>query len=352
MEISDLLKASVEKKASDLHLTAGRPPVLRIDGQLESMELPTLTPGETRRLVYSVLSDLQKQKFEEAKELDFSLGVAKISRYRVNVHMQRGSIAAAFRTIPSVIPNFEDLHLPVKVLEQVSLRPTGLVLVTGPTGHGKSTTLAAMIDLINKKRQCHIICIEDPIEYLHSHQKSVVEQREVSEDTHSFGNALKYVLRQDPDVIMIGEMRDIETIAAALTAAETGHLVLSTLHTNDVMQTVNRVIDVFPPHQQSQVKVQMAASLEGVFCQRLLPLLYGNGRVLGLEIMLATDAVRNIVREGKSEQLQTAIESGSKLGMITMDKCLADLFKRGRISREVALANAKKPEEVRRHMNA
>ncbi|MFC1601107.1 type IV pilus twitching motility protein PilT [Candidatus Sumerlaeota bacterium] len=350
MEISELLRGCVEQNASDLHIAAGRPPVLRVDGKLANVNEDALTPEESRRLIYSILSDMQKQQFEENKELDFSLGIARISRFRVNVHFQRGSVAAAFRTIPSVIPSFEDLRLPLRVMEAVSSRPTGLVLVTGPTGHGKSTTLAAMVDRINRERPCHIICIEDPIEYLHPHKKALVEQREVNEDTFSFSNALKYILRQDPDVIMIGEMRDVDTISSGLTAAETGHLVFSTLHTNDAMQTVDRIIDVFPPHQQEQIRVQLAASFEAVFCQRLLPSVYGRGRELAMEIMIGTDAIRNIIREGKTQQLQTSIEAGSKLGMQTMDKNLAELFKKGRITREIALSVARKPAEVERHM--
>lgn len=350
MEISELLRATVERDASDLHIAVGRPPVIRIDGKLVNMDEPPLSAADTRRLVYGVLTELQKQKFEENKELDFSLSIAQISRFRVNVHYQRGSVAAAFRVIPTKIRGFEELRLPVRVCERLSRRPSGLVLVTGQTGSGKSTTLAAIVDLINRERDCHIITVEDPIEYLHSHKKALVEQREVHEDTLSFANALKYVLRQDPDVIMVGEMRDLETISAAITAAETGHLVFSTLHTVDVAQTIDRIIDVFPPHQQEQVRVQLAGVIEGVLCQTLLPSATGRGRELAVEIMIGTDGIRNLIREGKTHQIYTQIEAGGQMGMQTMDRAIADLYKRGRISRETALMHARKPDEMKRHM--
>lgn len=350
MEIAELLKLCVERDASDLHLAVGRPPVLRIDGRLLNVDAPPLSGADSRRLIYGILTDVQKQKFEESKELDFSLSISHISRFRVNVHYQRGSVAAAFRAIPTVIRGFEDLHLPVKVCERLARRPSGLVLITGQTGAGKSTTLAALIDLINCERECHIITIEDPIEYLHPHKKALIEQREVHEDTQSFENALKYVLRQDPDVIMVGEMRDLETISAALTAAETGHLVFSTLHTVDVAQTIDRVIDVFPPHQQEQIRIQLAGVLEGVMCQNLLPSASGRGRELVIETMIATDGIRNLVREGKTHQIYTQIEAGGQLGMQTMDRAIADLYKRGKITRETALLHARKLDEMKRHM--
>lgn len=350
MEISELLRLTVERNASDLHLAVGRPPVIRIDGRLMNADAPILSPADTRRLVYGILTDLQKQKFEETKELDFSLSISNISRFRVNVHLQRGTVAAAFRAISSHIRNFEELNLPARVCEKLARRPSGLVLVTGPTGSGKSTTLAAIIDLINSERDCHIITVEDPIEYLHSHKRALVEQREVNEDTYSFSNALKYSLRQDPDVIMVGEMRDLETISAAITAAETGHLVFSTLHTVDVAQTIDRVIDVFPPHQQEQVRVQLAGVIEGILCQTLLPIASGKGRAIAIEILLGTDAVRSLIREGKTHQIYTQVEASGGLGMQTMDKSIADLYKRGRISREIALLHARKPEELKRHM--
>lgn len=349
VEMIDLLRATVQNEASDLHLAAGRPPVLRINGALTNYDGEVLAPSETRRLVYSILSDEQKKVLEETKELDFSLSLTNVSRFRVNAHFQRGTVAAAIRAIPSTIRNFDELGLPKQVLEDFSRRPNGFVLVTGPTGSGKSTTLAAMIDLINRERDCHIITVEDPIEYLHRHHRALVEQREIREDTQSFAQALKYALRQDPDVLMIGEMRDLETISAALTAAETGHLVLSTLHTSDVIQTIDRIIDVFPPHQQQQVRVQLAAVLEGVLSQKLLPSTY-SGRVIVYEILVATDAIRNLVREGHSHQMPTMIEAGAAHGMITMDRSLADTYKRGKISRETALLSAKKPAELKRLM--
>ncbi|MFH0793534.1 MAG: type IV pilus twitching motility protein PilT [bacterium] len=349
LEITDLLRLTIERDASDLHLAVGRPPVLRIDGKLINVEAPPLTAAEARRLVYSMLTDLQKQKFEDNKELDFSLSVASLSRFRVNAHLQRGTVAAAFRTIAATIRNFEELHLPTDILTYLSRRPAGFVLVTGPTGSGKSTTLAAIIDLINRENEVHIITVEDPIEYLHTHKKALVEQREVNEDTFSFANALKYVLRQDPDVIMVGEMRDLETISAALTAAETGHLVFSTLHTVDVVQTVDRIIDVFPPHQQEQVRIQLAGVLEGAMSQKLIPSLF-RGREIALELMIASDAIRNLIREGHTHQIFSMIEAGGAKGMQTMDRALVDLCRKGKISREIALLNARKPDEIKRYL--
>ncbi len=348
-EMTDLLRCTVDNNASDLHLAVGRPPVLRIDGELTDVDGPVLTGQETRRLIYGILSDVQKQKFEENKELDFSLSISNLCRFRVNVHLQRSTVAAAFRTISSNIRNFNDLNLPVKVLEYLARRPSGFVLVTGPTGSGKSTTLAAVIDMINKERASHIITVEDPIEYLHSHQKSMIEQRELGEDTFSFASALKYALRQDPDVLMIGEMRDLETISAALTAAETGHLVFSTLHTSSVVQTVDRIIDVFPPHQQEQVRIQLAAVLEGVLCQKLLPSARG-GREICLEVMIATDAVRNQIREGATHQVATTIEASGRLGMQTMDRALLELYRKRRITKETALLNCFKVDEMKRQI--
>jgi twitching motility protein PilT len=348
MEMAELLRMTVERGASDLHIAVGRPPVLRIDGQLRNIECPPLSAAESRRLVYGLLTDIQKQTFESQKEIDFSLTIARLSRFRVNVHFQRGTVAAAFRTISSRIMNFEELNLPVKIFERLSRRPAGLVLITGPTGSGKSTSLAAIIDLINEERECHVITVEDPIEYLHAHKRALVEQREIHEDTLSFQNALKYVLRQDPDVILVGEMRDLETTSAAVTAAETGHLVFSTLHTVDVAQTVDRIIDIFPPHQREQIRVQLAGVLEGVISQRLIPSAKGKGREIALEIMIANDAVRNLVREGKTHQLPIQIEAGRQLGMQTMDRALVDLVRAHRITRDQALLNAKKADEVKR----
>jgi len=350
-DITDLLKLTVEKEASDLHIVVGRPPVIRIDGILHDVDGESpLSAADTHRFIYSILTDLQKQKFEENKELDFSLSLSNVARFRVNVHFQRGSVGAAFRVITSLIRGFEELNLPTKVCEKLSRRPSGLILITGPTGSGKSTTLAAMVDLINNERECHIITIEDPIEYLHSHKKALIEQRELHEDTLSFVNSLKFVLRQDPDVIMVGEMRDLETISSALTAAETGHLVLSTLHTIDVCQTIDRIIDVFPPHQQGQVRIQMSGVIEGIMCQKLLPVASGRGRIVCIEILVATDAIRNMIREGKTHQIYAMLEAGAQYGMQTMDRALLNLHKRGKITRDLALINAKNSEEMRRHM--
>lgn len=344
-KMSVLLRTMLEQGASDLHLAAGRPPVYRLHGKLQDVEGPNLSPSFTQRLVYSVLSDVQKRIFEEHHDLDFALGISGLGRFRVNVHMQRGTVAAAFRAIPQHIKTFEELHLPKEVLAMLCMRPTGFILVTGPTGSGKSTTLASMISYINLNVDKHIITVEDPIEYLHPHQKSLVEQREVHEDTESFSDALKYALRQDPDILMIGEMRDMETIQAALTAAETGHLVFSTLHTPDVVQTCDRIIDVFPPHQQEQIRVQLAGVLEGILAQKLVPSLYG-GRECSLEILLATDAVRNQIRENMNPQLYTTIQANQKIGMITMDRSLLNLYQMGRISKQVMLTNAKKPDDI------
>ncbi len=347
LDITEMLRNTVHQGASDLHICVGRPPVIRVHGSLVNMDHPPLSPADTRRLVYGILTDLQKQKFEENKDLDFSLSVTDLARFRVNAHFQRGSVAAAFRTIPQKIMSFEELRLPAKILGMLSRRPNGLTLVTGPTGSGKSTTLASMIDVINRERPTHIITIEDPIEYLHSHKMALIEQREVNEDTVSFADALKYALRQDPDVILVGEMRDLETISSAVTAAETGHLVFSTLHTVDVVQTVDRIIDVFPPHQQEQIRIMLAGVIEGILCQRLLPTIQP-GRMAALEILVGTDAVRNMIREGKTHQIPAFMEAGTKFGMQTMDRSLAEMANRRIISKDIALLNAKKPEEMRR----
>lgn len=350
MELVELLQMTIKEKASDLLIAAGAPPILRIDGTLVRTRQPDLTPEECRRLIYSVLTEKQKGRFEGEMELDFSLSVTGLSRFRLNVHMQRGSVAAAIRAIAHTIPSIDDLGLP-RVVYELSRRPRGLILVTGPTGSGKSTTLATMVDLINGETPCHIITIEDPIEYLHHHKKSVIEQREVEADTKSFASALKYVLRQDPDVIMVGEMRDLETIAAAITAAETGHLVLATLHTTDAAQTVDRMIDVFPPHQQHQIRTQLSATLEGVLSQQLLPKATGRGRCLACEVLIGSPAVQSLVREGKTHQLYATMETSSKYGMQTLDRCLANLYKKGMITYDTALTKARKKEDLARVMS-
>jgi len=346
MELKELLLLSIEKRASDLHLTENTPPVLRVDGKLLFTEKPPLTRDQLKKMIYSILSDLQKEKFEKDKELDFSLALSGLDRFRVNVHTQKGSVEAAFRRIPLTIPDIDDLGLP-KAAYDLARKPNGLVLVTGPTGTGKTTTLASIINLINAERSVMIMCIEDPIEYVHQNKKSVVKQREVYSDTNSFSEALKRCLRQDPDVIVVGEMRDLETISTALTAAETGHLVLATLHTPDAPQTIERIIDVFPPHQQQQVKLQLASALQGVMSQLLLPRADGKGRVLATEVMTATPGVRNLIREQAIEQLPTAIQTGSQHGMHLMDKSLTNLFKQGVISYEEALTKVKNIEEFK-----
>jgi len=347
MEFRDLLLLAIQKKASDIHLTENTPPILRIDGKLILVKAPPMEREHMKKMIYSILSDHQKEQFEKDLELDFSLALPGLDRFRANVHMQRGSIEAALRRIPLFIPSMDDLGLP-PIVREFANRPNGLVLVTGPTGMGKTTTLAAIIDYINNERSELIICIEDPIEYIHFNKKSVIKQREVYNDTHSFSESLKRCLRQDPDVIIVGEMRDLETISTTLTAAETGHLVLATLHTPDAPQTMQRIIDVFPPHQQQQVRLQLSDCLQGVISQLLLPRASGEGRVLATEIMTATPGVRNLVREQAIEQLPTAIQTGSQFGMKTMDKSLKELYQSGVITYEVALSKAKNPEEFKR----
>lgn len=341
-----LLQTMIEKGASDLHITTGTPPQIRVDGELIPMNLPQLTPPETKQLVYSVLTDAQKHKFEEENELDFSFGLKGLSRFRANVFMQRGAVASAIRTIPFKILTFEELGLPPIVRELVK-RPRGLILVTGPTGSGKSTTLATMVDTINRESHGHIITIEDPIEFLHPHKKCLVNQREVGADTSSFKTALKYILRQDPDVVLVGELRDLETIEAALTIAETGHLTMATLHTNSAAQTINRIIDVFPAFQQPQVRAQISFVLEGVMSQQLLTKASGQGRVLALEVLIPTPAIRNLIREDKVHQIYSSMQTGaSKSGMQTMNQSLAELCQKRIISYDDALSRSSIPEEL------
>jgi twitching motility protein PilT len=342
-----LLKAMIEKGASDLHLTTGSSPQLRIDGKLHPLRMPPLAPAETKQLCYSVLTDAQKHRFEETNELDLSFSVQKLSRFRGNVFVQRGNVAGAFRAIPFKIHTFEELCLP-KIVSDLAQKPRGLVLVTGPTGSGKSTTLATMIDHINQERNEHIITIEDPIEYLHQHKGCLVNQREVGADTSSFKDALRYILRQDPDVVLIGEMRDLETIEAALTVAETGHLCFATLHTNSALQTINRIVDVFPPYQQAQIRAQLSFVLEGVMCQTLLPRANGPGRVMALEVMIPNAAIRNLIREDKIHQIYSAMQIGQeKFGMQTMNQSLAYNVQRRLISLEDAMTRTPDADELR-----
>ncbi|MCX8052241.1 MAG: type IV pilus twitching motility protein PilT [Armatimonadetes bacterium] len=348
VHLDDLLREALERSSSDMHLTVGLPPVVRVDGTLQHLNYQPLSPGDTQRLVYDILTNEQVQHFETVRELDFSYGVRGVGRFRVNVYRQRGSVGAAFRAIPDRIPTFEQLGLPL-ILRELSHKHSGLILVTGPTGSGKSTTIACMIDTINAERAVHIMTMEDPIEYLHRHKRGMVNQRELGSDTDSFHNALRAVLREDPDVILVGEMRDLETIQAALTLAETGHLVFGTLHTRNAPQTIDRVIDVFPPHQQDQIRVQLSNTLEAVIAQQLLPRI-GGGRIAALEIMVATAAVRNLIREGKSHQLYSAIETGAQYGMQTMDKVLADLHRNGMITLEDAQARAIDKENFQRFL--
>ncbi len=343
--MADLLQILVERGGSDLHVTSGTYPQIRIAGKLVPLtQFEQLTPQDTQRLAYSVLNEGQKQKFEEESELDLSFGIQGLARFRANIYRQRGAVGAAIRVIPYQIRSFDELGLP-KVVQELAERPKGLVLVTGPTGSGKSTTLAAMLDKINSERSEHIVTIEDPIEFVHPHKKCIVNQREVFSDTHSFKNALKSILRQDPDVVLVGEMRDLETIAAAITIAETGHLTFGTLHTNSCAQTSNRIIDVFPTGQQPQVRAQLSLVLEGVLSQTLIPKI-GGGRVMAMEIMVATPAIRNLIREEKIHQIYSAIQSGSKYGMQTMNQSLADLVRRHLITREDAMNRSTIPDEL------
>ena len=344
--LQQLLKVMVEKGASDLHITTGSAPQLRIDGELVPFRTPPLGPIDTKQLCYSILTDEQKARLEEEQELDLSFGVKGLARFRGNVFLQKGATAGVFRTIPFKIRSFDDLGLP-KIVEELCNKPRGLVLVTGPTGSGKSTTLAAMIDKINTERHEHIVTMEDPIEFIHQHKNCVVNQREIGSDTKSFKRALKSVLRQDPDVVLVGEMRDLETIEAALTTAETGHLCFGTLHTNSAVQTINRVIDVFPPHQQSQIRAQLSFVLEGVICQSLLPRASGSGRVAALEIMIPNSAIRNLIREDKMHQIYSQMQIGQGTsGMQTLNQHLAQLYHTQLITLEEAMGNSSDPNEL------
>jgi twitching motility protein PilT len=347
VHLDELLELVVKKNGSDLHLAVGIPPVLRIDGDLLATSYPALDPQHIQRLVYDILTDEQIQKFESNMELDCSHQLYNISRFRVNVFRDRGNCAAAFRVIPTKIPTVRDLNLP-NVVEDLARRPRGLVLVTGPTGSGKSTTLAAMVGQINGERSVHIITIEDPIEYMHSHRKSIINQRELGQDTHSFLNALRSALREDPDVLLVGEMRDQETMKLAITAAETGHLVFSTVHTNSASQTVDRIVDVFPPNEQDQIRVMLSNNLVAVVTQQLLPRAGMPGRIACLEIMVASPAIRNLIREAKAHQITSIIQTNAHLGMQTMDQCLRDYYQRGLITYEDAMARAMNQEELKK----
>jgi twitching motility protein PilT len=347
-DFADLLLDVIARNASDLHLTAGAPPMVRVRGRLAPLEgYPRLSTTDTREIVYSILTNDQRQKFENDWQLDFAYSVPGHARFRVNAYMQRAAIGAAFRLIPANIMSIEELQLPAATHEFIK-KPRGFVLVTGPTGSGKSTSLAAMIDAINQSREEHILTVEDPIEFLHSHKRCIVNQREIGADAQTFAAALKGALRQDPDVILVGEMRDLETISTALTAAETGHLVFATLHTQSAPQTIDRIIDVFPAHQQDQVRVQLSVALEGVMTQQLIPTADGSSRVVAAEVLVPTPAVRNLIREGKTHQIPSAMQTGSNVGMQTMDAALASLVRAGKITQRVAEQRSSTPEELRR----
>jgi len=344
--LPELLRKTVEMDGSDLHLTTNTPPQVRVHGKLQRLAMPDLTAAETKQLAYSVLTDAQKKRFEETLELDFSFGIRGIARFRCNVFNQRGAVAAVYRQIPERIRSFQELGLP-PVIQKLAERPRGLVLVTGPTGSGKSTTLAAMLDKVNIDRHDHILTIEDPIEYIHQHKNCLVNQREVHSDTAGFGPALRSALREDPDVVLIGEMRDLETVESALRIAETGHLTLATLHTNSASQTINRIIDIFPAHQQGQIRTQLSLVLEGIVCQALLPKAHGGGRVVALEIMVPNSAIRNLIREDKIHQIYSAMQSGQeKLGMQTFNQALATLFLSRQITMDAALSASSHKEEL------
>jgi twitching motility protein PilT len=348
-DFAEVLLQVMERSASDLHLTAGSPPMIRQHGKLHPLDYPKLTPQTTREVIYSILTNDQRQRLETDWQIDLAYSIPGKARFRVNAYFQRASLSAALRLIPSEMPNLRDLGLP-PVLQDFTKKPRGFVLVTGPTGSGKSTTLAAMLDVINESRQEHILTIEDPIEFLHRHKRCIVNQRELGGDAKSFALGLKAALREDPDVILVGEMRDLETISTALTAAETGHLVFATLHTQDTAQTVDRVVDVFPPGQQQQVRVQLSVALQGIVTQQLLPRADGHGRVAATEVLVPTAAVRNLIREGKTHQIYSALQTGGQSGMQTMDTSLAQLVREQQITRELAESRSSSPEELRRLM--
>ena len=348
--LPELLQTLVQMEGSDLHITTNTPPQIRVHGHLTRLDGAALTPSDTKQLSYSVLTDAQKKRFEETCELDFSFGIKGLARFRVNMFNQRGAVGAVYRLIPEQVRSFQELSLP-PVLATLAERPRGLVLVTGPTGSGKSTTLAAMLDKINKERRDHILTIEDPIEFVHQHQGCLVNQREVHSDTESFSNALRAALREDPDIVLIGEMRDLETVESALRIAETGHLTLATLHTNSTSQTINRIIDIFPAHQQSQIRTQLSLVIEGIVCQALLPKI-GGGRVVALEIMVPTAGIRNLIREDKVHQIYSAMQTGQeKVGMQTANQSLASLHLAGKITLETALLASSNRDELQEMIN-
>jgi twitching motility protein PilT len=349
LDFSEVLLEVMRRDGSDLHMTVGSPPMMRERGKLIALDHPKLTSQSIREIIYSILTNDQRQRLETDWQIDLAYSIPGRARFRVNAYFQRASIGAAFRLIPQTMPKLGDLDLP-PIIEDFTKKPRGFVLVTGPTGSGKSTTLAAMIDLINERRHEHIMTIEDPIEFLHRHNNCIVNQRELGADAKSFALALKAALRQDPDVILVGEMRDLETISTALTAAETGHLVFATLHTQDTAQTVDRIVDVFPPAQQQQVRVQLSIALQGIVTQQLLPTADGMSRVCATEVLVPTPGVRNLIREGKTHQIYSALQTGGSHGMQTMDSSLAELVGRSKISRELAEARSSAPEELRRLM--
>ena len=349
--LPELLKTLVERQGSDLHLSTSTPPQIRVHGRLERLPLPDLGPAETKQLAYSVLTDAQKKRFEETQELDFSFGIKGLARFRGNVFCQRGATGAVYRVIPEKVRGFADLGLP-PVIAKLAERPRGLVLVTGPTGSGKSTTLAAMVDKINEERTDHILTIEDPIEYIHPHKSCLVNQREVHSDTSGFAMALRAALREDPDVVLIGEMRDLETVEAALKIAETGHLTLATLHTNSAAQTINRIIDIFPSGQQPQIRTQLSMVLEGIVCQSLLPRADGKGRIASLEILVPTPAIRNLIRDDKIHQIYGSMQTGQeKYGMQTGNQSLASLYLKGTVTLETVLGNSSNRDELQEMIN-
>ncbi len=351
VSLNQLLKQTVQDGASDLHITTNSPPQIRVDGVLRPLNHPPFSPSAAKQLIYSILTDNQKHRLEETLEIDFSFGIKGVARFRANVFHQRGALAAAFRLIPHEIKPFRELGIP-DVVQRLCDRPRGLILVTGPTGSGKSTTLAAMVDKLNRERHEHILTIEDPIEYLHNHQSCIVNQREIEADTHSFENALRSAMRQDPDIVLIGEMRDHTTVEAALRLAETGHLTFATLHTNSAAQTINRIIDIFPAHQQGQIRVQLSFVLEGILCQSLLPKAGGKGRCMAMEVLVPTAAIRNLIREDKIHQIYGMMQTGQgKHGMQTFNQSLATLYFRRAIDLQLALARSSSPDELQEIIN-